>query len=268
MAGDWIKMRGNLWDDPRVARLCDLVDAGEAAVIGGLYWLWATADQHSEDGVMPGLTLRSIDRKTGLSGFGDALVVVGWLADHPEGVRICHFEEHNGTSAKARMMTAKRVAEHKANAKVTLPPLPEEHKDVTEPLPREEKRREEIKKELKSKAETATAMRLPAEWQPTLEDIAFCKTSRPELRIDEVQERFRDHWISTGGVKGRKLDWSATWRNWVRNERGPPNRSPVARPEKFDPTAYVNRNRKIPDERTIDIDATGEPILQMVRSAS
>lgn len=44
--------------------------------------------------------------------------------------------------------------------------------------------------------------------------------------------------------------------------------SPSARPEKFDPTAYVNRNRKIPDERTIDIDATGEPILQMVRSAS
>lgn len=48
MAGDWIKMRSNLWDDPRVARICDLTDVGEAAVVGGLYWLWATADQHSE----------------------------------------------------------------------------------------------------------------------------------------------------------------------------------------------------------------------------
>ena len=43
MAGDWIKMRGNLWDDPRVAKLCDLTDCGEAQIIGKVsYWLWAT----------------------------------------------------------------------------------------------------------------------------------------------------------------------------------------------------------------------------------
>lgn len=110
MAGDWIKMRGNLWDDPRVARLCDLTDAPEAMVIGGLYWLWATADQHSDDGVMHGLTLRSIDRKTGIKGFGDALVQVGWLEDHPEGARITRFEEHNGSSAKRRSLDAQRKA--------------------------------------------------------------------------------------------------------------------------------------------------------------
>lgn len=102
MAGDWIKMRSNLWDDPRVAKMCDLTDAGEAAIVGGLYWLWATADQHSEDGIMLGLTLRAIDRKTGIAGFGDALVSAGWLADHHEGVRIVRFAEHNGKSAKRR----------------------------------------------------------------------------------------------------------------------------------------------------------------------
>lgn len=110
MSGDWIKMRGNLWDDPRVANLCDITDSMEAAIIGGLYWLWATADQHSEDGVMPGLTLRSIDRKTGINGFGLALVSVGWLADHPEGVRLVRFDEHNGESAKKRCVDAKRKA--------------------------------------------------------------------------------------------------------------------------------------------------------------
>jgi len=114
MAGDWIKMRGNLWDDPRVARLVDLTNSSEAAVVGALYWLWATADQHTEDGVMPGLSLRQIDRKTGLSGFGDALCQIDWLADHPDGVRIVDFERHNGSSAKKRCETAKRVAKHKA----------------------------------------------------------------------------------------------------------------------------------------------------------
>lgn len=120
MAGDWIKMRSNLWDDPRIAKLCDITDQSEAAIVGGLYWLWATADQHSEDGLMHGLTLRAIDRKTGIPGFGEALVVAGWLADHPEGVRIVRFNEHNGESAKKRCQTAKRVANFKAkNAQET-----------------------------------------------------------------------------------------------------------------------------------------------------
>ena len=110
MAGDWIKMRGNLWDDPRVARLCDLTDESEAAVIGALYWLWATADQHTEDGCMPGLTMRQIDRKTGVSGFAAALVEIGWLRDDPQGVVIVNFTEHNGQSAKRRCTDAQRKA--------------------------------------------------------------------------------------------------------------------------------------------------------------
>jgi hypothetical protein len=110
MAGDWIKMRGNLWDDPRVAHLCDITGQSEAPVIGALYWLWAAADQHTETGIMPGLTLRQIDRKTGVQGFGQALCDVGWLADHPEGVRIIGFEQHNGASAKRRCSDAQRKA--------------------------------------------------------------------------------------------------------------------------------------------------------------
>lgn len=113
MAADWIKMRGNLWDDPRVARLCDLCDVSEATVIGGLYWLWATADQHTEDGVMPGLTLRQINRKTGIDHFGEALCEVGWIEDFASQVVIARFSEHNGSSAKRRAAEAQR----KANAR-------------------------------------------------------------------------------------------------------------------------------------------------------
>jgi hypothetical protein len=110
MAGDWIKMRSNLWDDPRVARLVDLTESSEAAVVGALYWLWAAADQHSADGVMPGLTLRAIDRRTGVTGFGAAMAAIGWLIDHPDGVRVARFDEHNGDSAKRRLVDAKRKA--------------------------------------------------------------------------------------------------------------------------------------------------------------
>lgn len=100
--------------------------------------------------------------------------------------------------------------------------------------------------------EDATATRLPADWMPTDEQIEFLKTERPELNLNMVAERFRDYWISQPGAKGRKVNWTATWRNWVRNESAP-RANALAKPEKFDPTAYVNRNRDKPDDNIIDI---------------
>lgn len=110
MAGDWIKMRGNLWDDPRIASLCDATDQPEAMIIGGLYWLWAMADQHTEDGTLPGLTLKAIDRKTGVPGLGAALADIDWLQVVDGGVMVPRFDEHNGASAKRRCQEAKRKA--------------------------------------------------------------------------------------------------------------------------------------------------------------
>jgi hypothetical protein len=127
MAGDWIKMRGNLWDDPRVGRLCDLTESTEGPVIGALYWLWAAADQHTEDGFMPGLTLRQIDRKTGLAGFAAALCQIGWLVDGPDGVVIVKFEEHNGASAKRRCSEAQR----KANGRKESAPDPQDVRNMS-----------------------------------------------------------------------------------------------------------------------------------------
>jgi len=145
MAGDWIKVRSNLWDDPRVSRLCDLTNQAESTIIGGLYWLWATADQHTEDGFMPGLTLRQIDRKTAIDGFGRALSEIGWLIENPEGVTIVRFEEHNGTSAKRRCVEAQRKANGR---KLSASDADTERTQSGQNAPycgaREEKNREEI----------------------------------------------------------------------------------------------------------------------------
>lgn len=114
MGMDWIKMRCNLWDDPRVGGLVEATDTSEATVIGGLYWLWATADQHTANGAMPSVSLKHIDRKTGIAGFGAALVAIGWvLVGDGGGLSVARFDEHNGASGKQRAMTAKRVATHR-----------------------------------------------------------------------------------------------------------------------------------------------------------
>lgn len=182
MAGDWIKMRGNLWDDPRVGRIVDLTNTSEAAVIGALYWLWSTADQHTEDGCMPGLSMRQIDRKTGIAGFAAALVEINWLRDDPQGVVIVSFEEHNGTSAKKRCQTAKRVANHTAaNADLTQAEETTNAPSVSDALAREEKRREE-----EQEKQPTVVGALPAEDPPSLSLVSPRPKGPPDCPHLEV----------------------------------------------------------------------------------
>ena len=215
MAGDWIKMRGNLWDDPRVTRLCDLTDSGEAAVIGALYWLWATADQHTEDGSLPGLTLRQIDRKTGVPGFGAALVSIGWLSADEAGCAVAHFEEHNGASAKKRCQTAKRVAAFKAG-NAQEPPQDEEGNagSVSEALALRdlEKRREEEEKNQCTHTPLARDWKLPKAWGD--EAMAENPHWTPDA-VRSIAAQFADHWRASGGSSA---DWAATWRKWCRDD--------------------------------------------------
>lgn len=63
--------------------------------------------------------------------------------------------------------------------------------------------------------------RLTPEWvlSKTLGDWAL--KEKPHLTADNIRrmaESFRDYWIATPGAKGVKLDWEATWRNWVRKD--------------------------------------------------
>lgn len=69
------------------------------------------------------------------------------------------------------------------------------------------------------------ASRLPAEWKPSDELFAWAmqETHWPHERIEREVEKFRDYWTAKPGKDGRKTDWAATWRNWIRKamESGP-----------------------------------------------
>jgi hypothetical protein len=147
MAGDWIKMRNNLWDDPRVSNLCDLTGLPEAMVVGGLYWLWASADEHSEDGHMPGLSVGGIDRKTGCKGLGAGLLSIGWIEETPDGLTLLRFDEHNGKSAKRRCLDAQRKANDRNPSASDADNERNDDGQISDNCgAREEKRREEEKK--------------------------------------------------------------------------------------------------------------------------
>ncbi len=72
----------------------------------------------------------------------------------------------------------------------------------------------ETKKEKKTLGKRlANDFSFPLEWEQ------FCKETRPELHPTRTFDQFKDYWIAQAGQKGVKLDWFATWRNWVRNTK-------------------------------------------------
>jgi len=67
----------------------------------------------------------------------------------------------------------------------------------------------------------------------------WASQERPDIDVRQVAEQFKDYWIAQAGQKGVKLDWDATWRNWVRNTKAvKPNPYDVGRttvPSKNEP---------------------------------
>ena len=139
MAGDWLKIEVCTPDKPEVHEIAQALSLDPDAVFGKLFRVWSWFDSHTDDGNAPTVTKSLIDRYSFVTGFADAMIKCGWLQENNGKITLPNFDRHNGETAKRRANTAKRVAKHKAksaNAEVTL-----------EPLPREEKRREENKKD-------------------------------------------------------------------------------------------------------------------------
>ncbi len=67
-------------------------------------------------------------------------------------------------------------------------------------------------------AATTRGTRFAAESQAPEAWLAYCKAERPELDASKTFEMFRDYWVAKAGKDGLKLDWLATWRNWVKSQ--------------------------------------------------
>jgi uncharacterized protein YdaU (DUF1376 family) len=77
--------------------------------------------------------------------------------------------------------------------------------------------------------------RLPPDWQPSEILKAWACKERPDLEIAQVSAKFRDYWAGVPGSKGCKLDWEATFRNFIRTEK------PGTKPKEIDIEALTKR---------------------------
>lgn len=127
--------------------------------VGKLLKVWRWFDQHTENGDAPSVTPALLDRLIGVTGMTQAMLDVGWMEEIDGGLRVPHFERHNGASAKKRALNKDR------NEKFRNRVNSEESRDAKRDAKRDarsvteaslEKRREEKRRDTVFDSNTAT----------------------------------------------------------------------------------------------------------------
>lgn len=168
MAGDWIKMRGALLDNPKVIAIAkhlqgnesfrEWLTPGGAGVMNGqlvsntalrcvttalLMRVWSSARANGkfvgEDLVLAYSDIPDLDEMAGAPGVGEAMEVVGW-AIAKDGVTLPNFKEFNVPMTDAEKQQAYR--ERKNGVTKSLPSRGNENAEIV--TSREEKSREEV----------------------------------------------------------------------------------------------------------------------------
>ncbi len=137
MAGsDWVKMRTDLYRDPKVCMMADLLMSPEGELarhveryagrylsvtrnvmrnvtVGALVSVWGVlrhqGKREGDDLVVRGCTISVIDDIADLPGFGHAMASVGWAIETPEGFTLPRF--FDGHNADPDEVARKRNAE-------------------------------------------------------------------------------------------------------------------------------------------------------------
>lgn len=171
MASDWIKIRSDLYRDPKVSVIADALISpdGELAsfvsqnchrdmtvtrnvmrnvTVGALVSVWGVmrtrGDRENADLICRGVDIYVLDDIADLPGFGEAMASSGWVKQTPEGIVFPgFFKEYNVDpstgSASANAERQRRYRDKKKGDSVAISNVTS---DVTV-TPREEKSREE-----------------------------------------------------------------------------------------------------------------------------
>lgn len=232
MAGDWIKMRIDIADDPAVIGMASALDITEDEVVGKLHRIWSWADKHTASGFVPRITGKWIDRYINLQGFSEQMQAVGWIVIADDGVTFPSFDRHNGKSAKSRAENTERARNsRKSRDEIVTSVDCLSQKKCDENVTREEKRREELttsslrsdvvsaltaddEPQRKTSGTPKRATQLPDDFEP--DDTAAALAAELCVSLTAELPKFRDYHAARG--KPMK-NWQAALRTWLRNAK-------------------------------------------------
>lgn len=214
MAGDWIKFELTTLDKPEVCQIADFADIDPDAVVGKLMRIWGWFDQQTENGNAPSVSKKLLDRLVGVIGFCEHMKSVAWMIEIDGVISLPHFDRHNGKTAKNRLLTAKRVANHKANngkgnAATVSGALPKE--DV-------EKNKEPLSARMPIDPRMPSEMTL--DWKPDskiLKTYALHQGVALDLFTDGALKAFTGYYEPKGQIN-TEAEWVSMLVKWVRND--------------------------------------------------
>ena len=232
MAGDWIKMRVDLIDDPSVIAMASELNVDVFSVIGRLYKLWSWADRHSQKGKINRIKKKWVDDFLQLENFSNSMQNAGWLDVHTTYVRFPKFNRHNGLPAKQRAQDQRRKRENRRPESVRILSGSQQDKNRTRG---EERRVEEIR--VKDKTKTTAKAVGKSNLQPlffgskghiqfdpdgtgrwigvTEDDQTRWKTAYPKIDIGNELDR-AVVWTSANiPGKGRKQNYGLFLARWM-----------------------------------------------------
>lgn len=112
-ARNFIKLRGDLLDSPKVFQAAEAMACEHDTALGVLvrWLLWVDAHCVCED---TGLTPCQVDELLGRDGAMVALEEIAWVHRSAEDtVCVCEFEKYLEPTAKQRQLAAERIAAHR-----------------------------------------------------------------------------------------------------------------------------------------------------------
>jgi len=153
----------------------------------------------------------------------DAMLASGCTAEQIVAAVKASMSRSSGAERQARYR--ERKAQESVTSDVTL-----RNSDVVSPSPlpppdKEPPKPQEINPPI-SPQPLRRASRLPVDFQPDLGLAEEMGLSASQAQNESA--KFRDYWSAKAGKDAAKLDWPATWRNWIRSAverlpRGSPN---------------------------------------------
>ena len=215
MAGDWIKFELTTLDKPEVCQIADLADIDPDAVVGKLMRVWGWFDQQTENGNAPSVSKKLLDRLVGVTGFCECMKSVAWMIESEGVISLPHFDRHNGKTAKNRLLTAKRVANHKAsNAKGNA-------SNVSGALPKEDVEKNKEPLSARGSVDPRMPSEMTLDWNPDdklLKTYSVHSGVALDLFTEEARRAFTAHYEPRGQVN-TQAEWVQMLVKWVLNDK-------------------------------------------------
>lgn len=148
--------------------------------------------------------------------------IVRYMADGNAYLQVCNWLKHQKIDKPTRskipafVESSRDVENHRERSTTDL----DLDLDLDQEGKGEEGKGGEHSRSAPTKSDASpTGTRLPKDWQPSPDELRWAQDARPDLNLKVEVESFRDYWTAKPGKDGRKLDWVATFRNWIRRAK-------------------------------------------------